>query len=155
VGDLVERRLGDARLELDVAAQVEAVGDMVGVFQDLGLRRIALGPFPILLELARELVGVLHALDVAARTRIAVPVPGAADALAGFDNARGEARLAQPVEHVHASEARAHNHRIEVHRILPLETRSSTHWSQAARGRTPNMKAMANIEAQSVPVRRT
>jgi hypothetical protein len=30
------------RVELDVAAEVEPVGDMVGVAQDLRLRRIAL-----------------------------------------------------------------------------------------------------------------
>jgi hypothetical protein len=67
-------------LELDVAPQVVAVGDVVGVFQDLGLGGVALGPLPFLLELGRELVGILHALDVAARAGIAVPVPGAADA---------------------------------------------------------------------------
>ena len=77
---LVEGGRGDARVELDVAAQVEAVGDVVEVAQDLGLRRVALGPLPLLLELVGEPVGVLQALDVAARAGVAVPVPGAADA---------------------------------------------------------------------------
>ena len=53
--------------ELDVPAQVETVGDVVKVAQDLWLGRVALGPRPLLLQLLGELVGVLHALDVAAR----------------------------------------------------------------------------------------
>ena len=64
-------------VELDIPAQVEAVGDVLEVAQDLGLARVALGPFPLLLELLGKLVGVLHALDIAARARVAVPIPGA------------------------------------------------------------------------------
>ena len=47
---LVEGRRLHARVELDVAAQVEAVGDVVGVAQDLGLRGVALAPLPLLLQ---------------------------------------------------------------------------------------------------------
>ena len=71
--------------KLDVAPQVEAVGDVLDVAQDLGLGRVALGPLPLLLELLGELVRVLHALDVAARARVAVPVPGAADVAARLE----------------------------------------------------------------------
>ena len=78
-------------LNCDVAAQVEAVGHVVGVAQELGLGGVALAPLPLLLQRLVELVGVLHALHVAARTGIAVPVPGAADAAAGLEHARGEA----------------------------------------------------------------
>ena len=53
-------------VELDVAPEVEAVGDMVDVPEDLGLGRIPLAPVPFLLELGREGVRVLEALDVAA-----------------------------------------------------------------------------------------
>jgi hypothetical protein len=38
-------------IKLDIAAHVEAVGDVVDVPQDLRLRRIALGPNPLLLQL--------------------------------------------------------------------------------------------------------
>ena len=62
--------------------QVEAVGNMVGIFQDLRLRRVAFAPVPFLLQFIGERIGILHALDVAARAGIPVPVPGAADAAA-------------------------------------------------------------------------
>ena len=101
---LVEVRRGHARLELNVAAEIEAVGDVLDVAQDLGLGGIALRPVPFLLQLVGEGVGVVHALDVAAGAGIAVPVPGAADAAARFEDPRGEAEAAQAVEHVQAGE---------------------------------------------------
>ena len=55
---------------------------MIEVPEDLGLAGVALAPLPFLLELIGELVGVLHALDIAAGTRIAVPVPGPSHAAA-------------------------------------------------------------------------
>src|SRR4030088_3086534 len=111
---LVEPGLGDPGLEPDVAAQVEAVGDVVGIAQDLGLGGVALGPFPFLLQLGRELVGILDAFDVAARAGIAVPVPGAADALAGLEHPHPKTLQAQAVQHVHAAEPGADDHRIEI-----------------------------------------
>jgi hypothetical protein len=38
-----------------IAAQVEAVGDVVGVAQDLGLGGVALAPAPLLLQLVEKL----------------------------------------------------------------------------------------------------
>ena len=73
-------------------SEVEPVGDVLGVAQDLGLRRVPLGPVPFLLEVGIERVGVLQALHVAARTRVAVPVPGAADVAAGLDRPHRAAR---------------------------------------------------------------
>src|SRR3981189_3218706 len=87
---------------LPFAPQIETVGDMVGVFQDLGLRRVALAPVPLLLQLFRERIGILHALDVAARAGIAVPVPGTTDAIALLIDPRRHALPAQPVQHAHA-----------------------------------------------------
>src|ERR1035441_8516609 len=52
---------------------------MVGVFQNLGLRRVTFAPVPFLLQFVGERIGILHALDIAARPGITVPVPGAAD----------------------------------------------------------------------------
>ena len=82
VGALIELRAFDDGVELDVGAETKTVGDVVGVFQNLRLRRVALAPVPFLLQLFGERIGILHALDVAARAGIAVPVPGAADAIA-------------------------------------------------------------------------
>ena len=97
----------DARVEFDMRPQREAVRDMARIVQDLGLAGVALAPVPFLLELARERVGILHALDVAARTRIAVPVPGPADVAALLEHARRKAERAQPMQHVEAGETRA------------------------------------------------
>ena len=119
VGSLVEHGGGNPGLELDVATQVEAVGDVIGIAQDFGLGRVALRPFPFLLQLGRELVGVLHALHVAARAGITVPIPGAADALPGLDDTCAKPLLAQPVQHIHAAEACADDHRIEIDRHMP------------------------------------
>src|SRR5207302_10018390 len=66
VGGFVVVGVRDASVELDVAAQVETVGDVVEVAQDFGLGRVALGPFPLLPELRRAGVGAVEALDVAA-----------------------------------------------------------------------------------------
>src|SRR6267378_1396304 len=82
------------RIELNVAAQLEAVGDVVSVAEDLRLRRIPLGPNPLLLQLLRKLVGILHALYVAARAWVAVPIPGAADAASGLEDTHGKAHPA-------------------------------------------------------------
>jgi hypothetical protein len=94
---VVEPGLGDLGLELDVAAQVETVGDVVGVAQDLGLGGVTLRPLPFLLQFGRELVGILDAFDVAARAGIAVPVPGAAEVLAGLEHPHPKTLQAQAV----------------------------------------------------------
>src|SRR6266700_3426243 len=86
---LVEARRRHPRVELNVAAQIEFFRDVVGVPQDLRLGGVALRPFPLLLQLLGELIGIFHALDVAARARIAIPEPGAADAAAGLANPYG------------------------------------------------------------------
>jgi hypothetical protein len=59
---------------------------------------------PFLLQLVAEGVRVVHALDVAAGAGVAIPIPGAADAAAGFKDPRGEAEATQAVEHVQAGE---------------------------------------------------
>ena len=105
-GRFVERGAFDAGVELDVGPQVETIRDVVGVFQNLRLRRVALAPVPFLLQLFGERIGILHALDVAARAGIAVPVPRAADARALLKDARRHPLPAQPVQHVHAGKAR-------------------------------------------------
>jgi hypothetical protein len=107
--------------ENNVAAQVEALGNVAQVGEDFGLRGIALAPHPFLLQGFVERIGIVVALDIAARAGITVPVPGAADVLARFDDLRAEAQLAQPVEHVEPGEARSHHDRVNlplVHAVL-------------------------------------
>src|SRR5882757_2069773 len=78
-------RSGDAALELDVAAQIEFVGDMVAIAQRFRLAGEVLGPVPFLQQLLGEGEAVGIALRIEARAGIAVPVPGAADAGAGLE----------------------------------------------------------------------
>ena len=109
----IERRRGHARVEHDMPAKIEAIGDMVGVGEDFGLRRVFLRPVPLLVQFLREGERVLHALDVATRARIPVPVPGAADAAAGLEHPRRKAEPAQAMQHVHPGKARAHHDGVE------------------------------------------
>src|ERR1700722_4813670 len=100
----VECRFGDPCIELYIATQIEAIGDVIRISQDFRLRGEQLAPAPLLLQFRRERVGILHALDVTARARIAVPVPGSAYTAAGLEYPRGDAKRAQPVQHIHAGE---------------------------------------------------
>ena len=107
---VVERRRLDAGAELDGAAEVEGVGDMAGVAQDLRLRGVALGPLPLLFQLRGERVRVVERLDVAPRSRIAVPPPGAADVSGGVEAPQCQTDLAEAVDGVHPGEAGADDH---------------------------------------------
>jgi hypothetical protein len=84
----IEECGGHARIELDVAAQIEPVDGMIDISEDFRLARVALAPAPFLLQLLGKRIGIIHALDVAARAGIAIPVPGSADTAARFVNAR-------------------------------------------------------------------
>ena len=114
---VVPGRGGHPGLELDVAAQVEPVGDVVHVAEDLGLGGVALGPGPLLLELGRERVAVVHRLDVAARPGIAVPPPRPADVGGGFVALERQAELAQAVVRVEPGEAGADDDGVDVPRF--------------------------------------
>src|SRR5260370_11924538 len=92
--DLVKGRRMHPRVELNVAAQVKPVCDVIDVTQDFRLWRIALGPNPLLLQLLRELVRIPDALHVAARTGVAVPIPGAANTAPGLEDTHGKAHSA-------------------------------------------------------------
>ena len=110
----VEDRACHAGIEGDVPTQVEPLGDMVGVAKDLRLTGVALCPFPLLLQFVGETVGVLHALDIAARAGVAIPVPRAANVVASLEDAGAEACAAQSVQHVEAGESGAHDDHIGV-----------------------------------------
>ena len=101
-------------LEPDVAAQVVAVGDVVEVALDLGLRGEVLGPHPLLLELGVEAERVLEARDVAARAGIAVPEPGAADAGALLEHHDAQALLAKDLQRVEAGHAGADDDDVDI-----------------------------------------
>jgi len=81
VRGVVERGRGDAGGQLDVASEIEAIGDVVEIALDLGLFRVAARPLPLLRQLRREGIAVVVALGIAPRAGVAVPVPRAADAV--------------------------------------------------------------------------
>ena len=113
VGLAVEDGGADARVELDIAPEIEAIRNMVDVAEDLRLRAVALGPLPFLLQLVGEGVGILHAFHVAAAAGIAVPEPGAADAACGLIGSDLQAEAAQAIDGIEAPYARAHDDDIE------------------------------------------
>ena len=113
-GRLVEVGTDHPGLERDVPAQVEPVGDVPGVLQDLGLRRVPLGPLPLLLEIVVEPVRVLHALGVTARARVPVPVPRAPDVVPCLEHPSPQPQPPSPVQHVHPAEPGPHDHYINI-----------------------------------------
>ncbi len=93
------------RAERDRLPQVEAVGHMVQVAEDLRLPGELLAPLPFLLQVLVERVRVVDRLDVAAGAGIAVPVPGATHIVAGLEDPHGHVHpVAQSVQRVQAGE---------------------------------------------------
>src|ERR1700724_4641933 len=86
---------------------------MVDVTQDLGLRAVALGPMPFLLQLVRKGIRVLHAFDVAATPWVAVPIPGAANPTAGLEGTHFEAEFTQAMDRVETADSGADDDRIK------------------------------------------
>src|SRR5690606_2763187 len=139
---LVEPGAGDPGTEGDVLTELETVGDVLGVAENLRLRGVALGPGPLLPQLPGEVVAVEQAGHVAARARVPVPVPHPADVTGGLVDVDPEPALAQAVEEVHAGEARPdHDHvvggcpvsRLLVSHVCPLPGRVVAGVMSAAR----------------------
>ena len=78
-----------------------------------GLRREVLLPLPLVEELLGEEVAVAVALGVEAGARVAVPVPGAADAPARLEQLHREPGLTGAVQLVDAGDAGAHDQHVD------------------------------------------
>ncbi len=104
----------DPRRGPHVAAQVEPVRDVFEVTQDLGLGGELFGPLPLLLQLRGERERIEHALDVAARSGVAVAVPGAAHTGLGLQRHGPQAGSAQLVKGVEPGHAGPHHHHVQV-----------------------------------------
>ena len=116
VRGLVEARGRHAHAEADVAPQVELAGDVIQVGADLRRARVALARFPLVAQLAREEVAVGMAFGVAARPRVAVPVPGAAEVAARLEHLGAQPQaIAQAMELVEPRESRADDECVEMH----------------------------------------
>src|SRR5690349_16672511 len=105
---------GDTAVELNIATQIELVGDMVEIALGFGLARETLSPAPLLEQLLRKGIGVGIAFGIKPGAGIAVPVPGAADAAAGLEYPRPHPQLAQPVELIQAGNAGADDYGIKI-----------------------------------------
>src|SRR4051794_13625558 len=114
-GRLVEVSGGHPGLELSVAAEVESIGDVVEVTEDLRLLWVLAAPLPLLHELLVEREAVHVGLGVATGAGVAVPVPGAADVIADFVDLDGHAELvAEAIVHIQTGETGADNDGIYV-----------------------------------------
>ena len=116
---LIPMRGRDRAAELDVPAQVELVGDVIQVFERVGLRGEVLLPVPFRHQLLGKGVAIGPAFGIETRAGITVPVPGAADVRAGLEDPCGQAQFAQAVEHIHAGNPGADDDRV-VDRKLAL-----------------------------------
>ena len=123
LGLFVVGRRDDRGLEVDAALEIEPFGDMVGIFEDLRLSGELFAPPPVLLQFLRKGIGILHALDVASGTRIAVPVPGAPDTGRGIEDANLQAEFTQLMEHVEPAEASTDDNGVRI--VLTLLARLS------------------------------
>jgi hypothetical protein len=100
---------------LEVPAKVESVCRMIEVRKDLRLRRVPLGPNPVLLQLFGERIGIIDAFDIATGARVLVPVPGTADIGATVETAYPETLLvAKAMYRVQAGESGSYDNHIEI-----------------------------------------
>jgi hypothetical protein len=111
---LVPGRRGHLAAQADVPAQAEPVDHVVEVRLGLRLRGELLRPVPLLPQVFGEEVPVGVALRVEPAAGVAVPVPGAADAVALLQQPHRVAGRAGPVQLVEAEDAGADDHQIDV-----------------------------------------
>ncbi len=89
---------GHPALELDVATQIELVRDIIQIALGLRLPGEVFLPVPFVQQFLRKRVAVGPALRIEPGARVAVPVPGSADAGAGLEDPHREPEFAQLVE---------------------------------------------------------
>ena len=107
-GFLLERQIGDVAVEANVFFQIEFVHQIVDVIENL----VAAGKAARPLRVGRERIGVQIGGDVAGGARVGVVPPGAADAVAPFQNHEIiDPRLLQPDRHAQPGKAGAHDQR--------------------------------------------
>ena len=88
---------------------------MLEITEDFGLLGIALGPFPLLQQLLVPGEAIDVGVRIATRAGVAVPVPSAANRLAGFINPHLQPQLVpERLQHVHAGKACANHDSVKV-----------------------------------------
>ena len=107
-------RAFDRRVELDVLAQVEAVGDIVHPALDLRLAGELLAPAPPLVQILGKQVLVDIAFRVEACAGIPVPIPGSADVRRGVERLHRQSLAAQKMQLIKARDAGADHGRVQL-----------------------------------------
>ena len=117
---LIVPGLRHAGVELDVLAQVEAVSNMVDVFQNLRLRGIALSPAPLLLQFGGKAVRIVITFHITARTGITVVIPDPAHAGSGFQHRHLFTHTAQAIQRPQPGKSGADDHCVHhFHAVTP------------------------------------
>ena len=99
------------RLELDVATQMEAIGDVFDIIQNIRLLGLGLFPFPILHQIVREGVAIKWTpRTINAGPRIPIIPPGPTHVGGAIIDAHGEAHLAQVMQGIHPAHTGTDNH---------------------------------------------
>jgi hypothetical protein len=93
---------------------IESIGHEVQVALGLGLGRKALAQAPLVVQLFGKPVLIDMGRQIDARAGITVPIPSAADVVAGFHGLHLESLLTQPIELVHAGDSSADDEGIEL-----------------------------------------
>ena len=106
---LVEARRLDLAVELHVLAQVELVGDEIEIAKVLRLAGKPFLPVPLVEQFLRERIAVGVALGVEPGSRIAVPVPGAAEVGRGVEHQGVDAEVGQPLDLIDSGHTRAND----------------------------------------------
>lgn len=110
---VVPNRALDARVELDITAQVELVGDEFRICENFRLRRKPFGPSPLPTQFVRPRILILEALHVTTQARIAVVPPCPADLGRGIHDAYVKSQVPQAMQQVHPGKSGADDQDIE------------------------------------------
>ena len=98
-----------ASVKANIAPEVEAIGDVIDVGEDLGLRGVLLAPVPLLFEVSVEGIGVVERSDIASGPWVPVPPPRPANVIGGLNPNGAQPQCSQAVVHIEARESSADN----------------------------------------------
>ena len=87
---------------------------MIDIGKDLRLCGITFGPFPVLLEVMIKLIGIFHALDIAAGTGITIPIPGASHFICGLNYQTIQPHISKPMKHIEPRKSGVDNNGVVV-----------------------------------------
>ena len=111
---IIERRLIDTSVKVDVRLEFKPFRDMLGVAQNFRLRRVFLRPVPLLGQRRVKLIRVLHTFNVAPRAWISIPIPGTTDTIPSLDHPSGQPELTKSMKRVHTGEPGAYNNNVKL-----------------------------------------